>query len=42
MRKPEVLLRVLLRVPLPPAHEMIDLVGGEEAGSVRGVEVPVE
>ena len=42
LRKPDVLLRVLLRVLLPPAQELMGPLGGEEAGSVRGVEVPVE
>jgi len=42
LRKPDVLMRVLLRVMLPPAQDLVGLLGGEEAGSVRGVEVPVE
>ncbi len=42
LRKTDVMLRVLLRVLLPPAHELAGLVGEEETGSVRGLEVSVE
>ncbi len=41
LRKSNGLLRVLLRVLLPPAQELANLMEEEEAGSVRGVEIPL-